>query len=374
MTTNISTTHILTSSLSTTTTSKISTTAATNNLSNTHSSNTAIKPSSNDIRKSQIKKNAVPNNPEHNQNKLLASNIPPAASTEDKSLAAIFPFDLNEITPIPLFSGAVLNTKPIMAMYTDAKVDGQPIKLILDTLVGNNWLSKTNATLDWTTQELQISQNGQYIMPLALLIELEEEKKKPNWEAYQSGELTMIKMNYQQPGSGKKITTKEKGKRIKKFQHQPLFTMHILTHYYNQIIIDQSLYALIAARNYNTPCLTCRKTLSNKRMWNDIPGHGRMCNKMCQYMILINNWVCKGTLIDDAWKQVLIASRKTEGATTSELLEIKNNSPSLPEPKYVQTFDIFGNIENNPEEFHKHYQQLAPTREEQKQCLEEINT
>ncbi|KAG9297060.1 hypothetical protein G9A89_001544, partial [Geosiphon pyriformis] len=207
VTTNISTTHILTSSLSTTTTSKISTTAATNNLSNTHSPNTAIKPSSNDIRKSQIKsqlkleisngypstnpnllvtsENAVSNNPKYNQNKLLASNIPPAASTEDKSLAAIFPFDFDEITPISLFSGAVLNTKPIMAMYTDAKVDGQPIKLILDTLVGNNWLSKTNATLNWTTQELQISQNGQHIMPLALLIELEEEKKKPNWKAYQ---------------------------------------------------------------------------------------------------------------------------------------------------------------------------------------------
>ncbi|KAG9290042.1 hypothetical protein G9A89_010348 [Geosiphon pyriformis] len=29
-------------------------------------------------------------------------------------------------------------------------------------LVGNDWLSKTNTTFDWTTQELQISQNGQH--------------------------------------------------------------------------------------------------------------------------------------------------------------------------------------------------------------------
>ncbi|KAG9302042.1 hypothetical protein G9A89_021086 [Geosiphon pyriformis] len=63
-----------------------------------------------------------------------------------------------------------------------------------------------------------------------------------------------------------------------------------------------------------------------------------------------------------------------EGTTTEELREIKNNLLSLPEPKYVQTFDAFGNIKDNPKEFHKHYQQLAPTREEQKQCLEEINT
>ncbi|KAG9285970.1 hypothetical protein G9A89_022646 [Geosiphon pyriformis] len=65
---------------------------------------------------------------------------------------------------------------------------------------------------------------------------------------------------------------------------------------------------------------------------------------------------------------------KAEGVTTSELLEIKNNPLSLLESEYVLTFDIFGNIENNPEEFYKHYQWLAPTREEQEQWLEEINT
>ncbi|KAG9303255.1 hypothetical protein G9A89_013581 [Geosiphon pyriformis] len=128
-----------------------------------------------------------------------------------------------------LFSKAALEEKPITAMYTDVKVDGHSIKLILDSsltgsiitkqlmdqldyqvdqtasariiiansatktpigeidnlpfeindiitpikvlvieatqyqaLVGNNWLSKTNVMLDWTTQELQINQNGQY--------------------------------------------------------------------------------------------------------------------------------------------------------------------------------------------------------------------
>ncbi|KAG9304434.1 hypothetical protein G9A89_019996 [Geosiphon pyriformis] len=40
-----------------------------------------------------------------------------------------------------------------------------PIKVLVmkatqyQALVGNNWLSKTNATLDWNTQELQLSQN-----------------------------------------------------------------------------------------------------------------------------------------------------------------------------------------------------------------------
>ncbi|KAG9299461.1 hypothetical protein G9A89_009414 [Geosiphon pyriformis] len=31
-------------------------------------------------------------------------------------------------------------------------------------LVGNDWLSKTNTTLNWNTQELQLSQNGLYAL------------------------------------------------------------------------------------------------------------------------------------------------------------------------------------------------------------------
>ncbi|KAG9284756.1 hypothetical protein G9A89_001126 [Geosiphon pyriformis] len=122
--------------------------------------------------------------------KPLTCNISPAASTKDKSLAAIFPFELEEITSVLLFSGAVLDTKPITTMYTDAKVDGHrvdravstriitangatktpideiddflfevndiivPIKVLVmkatqyQALVGNDWLTKTNTILD----------------------------------------------------------------------------------------------------------------------------------------------------------------------------------------------------------------------------------
>ncbi|KAG9288885.1 hypothetical protein G9A89_019507 [Geosiphon pyriformis] len=62
---------------------------------------------------------------------------------------------------------------------------------------------------------------------------------------------------------------------------------------------------------------------------------------------------------------------KIEGATLKEIREIKNNLPEPielnwnPEP-VINFLDL--------EQFHEHYQELAPTREEQKQCLEEINT
>ncbi|KAG9299349.1 hypothetical protein G9A89_013997 [Geosiphon pyriformis] len=56
-------------------------------------------------------------------------------------------------------------------------------------LVGNDWLFKTNATLDWNTQELQLipATCGHFkaTNTMAPLIDFEEEKQKPTWEAYQ---------------------------------------------------------------------------------------------------------------------------------------------------------------------------------------------
>ncbi|KAG9290036.1 hypothetical protein G9A89_010342 [Geosiphon pyriformis] len=76
---------------------------------------------------------ASSNNWKPKQKQPLTSNIPPATIIEDKSLAAIFLFEIKELTKTSLFSGATLEEKPIMVMYTDAKIDGQSIKLILDT-------------------------------------------------------------------------------------------------------------------------------------------------------------------------------------------------------------------------------------------------
>ncbi|KAG9307010.1 hypothetical protein G9A89_003061 [Geosiphon pyriformis] len=176
-TTNLSTTNILTSSLSTATISNLSTAASSNllatvlnNLSvSTINPNTAPKLCYDDIRKPKIQncskleigngcsstdfqlfspklrtlfsefgysllvtpENTTPNNWELEQ--TPASNIPSATITEDESLDAIFPFELKELLTTLLFSGAALEEKPITAMYTDAKIDGHPIKLILDS-------------------------------------------------------------------------------------------------------------------------------------------------------------------------------------------------------------------------------------------------
>ncbi|KAG9289496.1 hypothetical protein G9A89_003655 [Geosiphon pyriformis] len=78
-------------------------------------------------------KGAKPSNLETNPIQKLTSNISPEMVTENKTLAAIFPFEFEETTPVPLFSEAALEEKPITAMYTDAKVDGHSIKLILNS-------------------------------------------------------------------------------------------------------------------------------------------------------------------------------------------------------------------------------------------------
>ncbi|KAG9302684.1 hypothetical protein G9A89_005158 [Geosiphon pyriformis] len=170
-------------------------------------------------------KSASPNTQEPKQKQSL-TNILPATVTKDESLAAIFPFKIEEPTKTPLFSGAALEEKPITVMYMDAKIDGQFIKLILDsrsagsiitrqlidqlghqvdqavsariiianrttkTLIGeiDNLLIEINGI----TVPIKLSQNGQHTcvpamcghfksitMPSAPLIKFEKEKEKP---------------------------------------------------------------------------------------------------------------------------------------------------------------------------------------------------
>ncbi|KAG9286678.1 hypothetical protein G9A89_012228 [Geosiphon pyriformis] len=164
--------------------------------------------------------------------------IPPAQIAQNANLSDIFPFEFkaNE-SPFLLSNAAVNEQKAITAMYTEAtlqrtvdrpaqtviviadgmkktpveKIDNFPFTidgiiipvkvLVMDApqyqaLVGNDWLLKTNANLDWETQELKISYQGQYtIVPVtcgtfnkqsekAPVFEFEEEKEMPLTKTY----------------------------------------------------------------------------------------------------------------------------------------------------------------------------------------------
>ncbi|KAG9299520.1 hypothetical protein G9A89_020691 [Geosiphon pyriformis] len=64
---------------------------------------------------------------------LETDNILPATIMEDELFAAIFFFEIKELSEVLWFSGAILKKKFITVMYTDAKINGHSIKLILDS-------------------------------------------------------------------------------------------------------------------------------------------------------------------------------------------------------------------------------------------------
>ncbi|KAG9290970.1 hypothetical protein G9A89_011120 [Geosiphon pyriformis] len=341
--------------------------------------------------------------------KPLTCNIPPAASTEDESLATIFPFKLEEITSVPLFSRATLDTKPITMMYTNAKVD------------------------DWTIQELQLSQNGRHTCILAMyshfktintpapLIKFEEEEKKPIWEAYQENKEKNIP---KEPSSMLGLMT-AKGRKKKKTYLEKLnsqktqpkdgqahtpFASHYYSHHLfhlNAKTVKRNFFPwkhgsyqmkttgrehIITANHAITNAIDIQSTktsettnhLLNEEMWNDISGQGKTCNTSCQYTILISNWVSHDMPITTIWHRVInqldgyphdedeiwqMVNAKVQRATPSEILEVKNNLSEQVDIIFILNSDVFLNIETNSEDFHEHYQNLALTREEQKEHL-----
>ncbi|KAG9289716.1 hypothetical protein G9A89_014451 [Geosiphon pyriformis] len=112
-----------------------------------------------------------PNNPETNKHPTLTNNIPSAIITKNKLLDAIFPFELEELSITPLFSGTTLEEKPITAMYTDAKVDGHAIKLILDngsvgSIITKQLMDQLGHRVDHTASTRIITANGATKTPI----------------------------------------------------------------------------------------------------------------------------------------------------------------------------------------------------------------
>ncbi|KAG9302794.1 hypothetical protein G9A89_009571, partial [Geosiphon pyriformis] len=134
-------------------------------------------------------KDALSNTWEPNQKQPL-TNIPLATVIENESLAAIFPFEIKELTETLLFSRATLEEKSIMAMYTDAKIDGQFIKLILDSgstgsIIIRQLIDQLGHRVNRAASIKIITADGATKTPIAPLIELKKEKEKPTWEVYQ---------------------------------------------------------------------------------------------------------------------------------------------------------------------------------------------
>ncbi|KAG9286429.1 hypothetical protein G9A89_014595 [Geosiphon pyriformis] len=174
--------------------------------------------------------------------------IPPAQIAQNANLLDIFPFEFEaNKSPFLLSNAAVNEQKAITAMYTEATVERKPICLILDSgsagsiityqlmqqlkrnidrpgqtvivtadagyqqlnitrkpsrnnalqyqaVVRNDWLLKANANLNWKTQELKISYQGQYtIVPATCGIFNKQSEKAPVFEFEEEKEMPLTK-------------------------------------------------------------------------------------------------------------------------------------------------------------------------------------
>ncbi|KAG9298006.1 hypothetical protein G9A89_018834 [Geosiphon pyriformis] len=401
--------------------------------------------------------------------KPLIRNIPPATSTENKSLIAIFLFELEEITSVLLFSRAALNTKPITMMYTDTKVDGQYIKLILDSgsagsIITKQLINQLDRQVDQTAsakiitadgatktpigeiddfsfevnsiivpikvltmQELQLSQNTMYdyfkttntseayqvswanidynklLLILAWDNDNKEKEKQREEHTWKITIDTWIDNNQSEmlPILDWKERNKGKGKKMEENILENTTTTEELTsgweREYSHEPIKKPLYIPLK-------CKDCRKKLSSMGAWI-APDKDHWIAKASgttnHVSLVANNYLTKGcettflveeehvTLYATAWHRAInqlngyphneneiwqMANAKVQEAMPSEILEIKNNSPEQVDIIFIPNPDAFLDIETNSEDFHEHYQNLAPTREEQKQWLAQLNT
>ncbi|KAG9294680.1 hypothetical protein G9A89_008159 [Geosiphon pyriformis] len=379
----LSSTSILSANLLTDNTDNLSATvttylsaAASDNLSVPTNSNTTTELISKQNPKAEIdptkleiiNEDAQPNNPKTNQQPTLTSNILPATITENELLNTIFPFKLKEPLITLLFSGAILKEKPIMAMYTDAKVDGHSIKLILDS--GSAGSIITKQLMDQLVNGIMVPikvLNGQHTcIPVTCghfkttnlttpLIEFEKEEKKPTWEAYQLPPVSLKK------------------ERERKKNQQP--TTNSNSTYNSYTTPHQSIYCCP-----KLVCIDCNKKLSSMGTCCGNDEEYTLTTKFyCHPCVIkhferpkrVGKWDNKPclaygeTFLDKGiWNDI-------PGVTSEEIKTIKNNPPKSielnwdPEP-VINLLD--------PEQFYEHYQELASMREKQKQCLKEINT
>ncbi|KAG9292270.1 hypothetical protein G9A89_009082 [Geosiphon pyriformis] len=135
-------------------------------------------------------KDATSHNLETKQKQPLTNNILPAIITEDKSLTAIFPFELKEPVETLLFNKVTLESKLITAMYTDIK------QLNTKLLLKTTGCSKPMQCLTETPKNCSSVKMATTCMPATCsyfktttndkpLIKLEKKEKKPTWKAYQ---------------------------------------------------------------------------------------------------------------------------------------------------------------------------------------------
>ncbi|KAG9294545.1 hypothetical protein G9A89_008656 [Geosiphon pyriformis] len=260
-------------------------------------------------------------------------------------------------SPFLLSNAAVNEQKAITAMYTEATVEGKPIRLILDSgLAGNrpaqtvivtaDSMKKTsveeidnfpfsidgitipvkvlaNANLNWKIQELKISYQRQYtIVPAtcASVFEFEEEKEMPLTETYMALGSTFNwaeeteqeifeesrewkKVRYSTPEPRKQppyilLKCKDCNKKLSSMEAciSPEEEYETRTCYFCKACHKERFGSPKRSGKWdNTPCLICGKMLPKECNWIDVAMRGGVCDQTFR----------RGTPFDAAYNSVL---------------------------------------------------------------------
>ncbi|KAG9305298.1 hypothetical protein G9A89_007793 [Geosiphon pyriformis] len=294
--------------------------------------------------------------------------IPPARIAENANLSDIFPFEFEANESPFLLSNAVANEqKAITAMYTEAETPVREIDNFLFTLDGitilvkvlvmnapqyqalvrNDWLQKANANLNWETQELTISYQGQHAWVLAICgtfnkcsekapaFEFEPKKKKPiietfmvlesmsNWAdeteqehftPHTKPETSGWNIPYSKPEPRKQcpyipLKCKDCHKKLSSMEAciSPEEEYENHTCYYCKACHRERWGHLIKrSRKWdNTACLTCGDMLLEECNWIDVAMRGSVCNQTCQYALSISEKIKRGTPFNAAYNSAL---------------------------------------------------------------------
>ncbi|KAG9288270.1 hypothetical protein G9A89_021301 [Geosiphon pyriformis] len=359
-----------------------------------------------------------------------------AQIAQNANLLDIFSFEFKANELSFLLSNAAANEqKVITAMYTEATVEEKPIQLILDSgltgsiityqlmqqlqrtvdrpvqtvivtadaLVENDWLLKANANLDWKTQELKISYQGQYtIVPAtcekAPVFEFEEEKEMPLTETYMALGSTSNwaeeteqeifeesrgwkKVRYSTPELQKQppyilLKCKDCNKKLSLMRAciSPKEEYETRTCYFYKACHRERFGSPKRSGKWdNTPYLTCGDMLSEEYNWIDVAMRGRICNQTFR----------KGTLFDAAYNSALnklyyyphdteiifdLTMTLINEATQEDVRQMK-------EAEYIEyTMELAGfDYEDEVEIYHQIASHIYLTKEAQIQQLEQMN-
>ncbi|KAG9292522.1 hypothetical protein G9A89_002157 [Geosiphon pyriformis] len=252
-----------------------------------------------------------------------------------------FPFTLDEITI------------PVKVLVIDA--------LQYQALIGNNWLQKANANLNWETQELTISYQGQHARVSATCGTFNKHSEKaPAFEFELEEEKPLIE-TFMALGSTSNWANETEQK-------------HFTPHCEPETSGWNIPYSKPKPRK-QCPYIPLKYMLLEEYNWIDVTMREGVCDQTCQYALSISEKIKRGTLFNAAYNSAFnklyyyphdaemifdLAITLINGATKEDVCQMK-------EAEYIEyTIELAGfDYENKVEVYHQIASYTYPTQEAQ---------